>query len=91
MACKIQTSWEGFPWKWVSGEMPLDILKMSHLHCMFGSNMSEMVWNYVGKTCVDMKRKQEAGMGHVFLMKPSVFGNHTDRARGLAFFSTTPG
>ena len=31
------------PWKWVSGEMPLDILEMSHLHCMFASNMSEMV------------------------------------------------
>ena len=22
-------------WKWVSGETPLDILEMSHLHCMF--------------------------------------------------------
>ena len=41
-----QASWEGFPlsWKWVSGETPLDILKMSHLHCMFGDNMSELVW-----------------------------------------------
>ena len=28
----------------VSGETPLDILKMFHLHCMFGDNMSEMVW-----------------------------------------------
>ena len=24
------------------------------------------------------------------LDKPGVFGNHTDRTRGLAFFSTTP-
>ena len=55
MTCRSQTSWEGSPlsWKWVSGETPLDILEMSHLHYMFGSNMSEMVWNYVGKTCVD--------------------------------------
>ena len=38
MDCKRQTSWEGFPlsWKWVSGETPLDILEMSHLHYMFG-------------------------------------------------------
>ena len=27
MTCKSQTSREGFPWKWVSGETPLDILK----------------------------------------------------------------
>ena len=46
MACRSQTSWEGFPlsWKWVSGETPLDILEMSHMNCMFGSNMSEMAW-----------------------------------------------
>ena len=46
MACRSQTSWEGFPlsWKWGSGETPLDILKMSHMHCMFGDNMSDMVW-----------------------------------------------
>ena len=45
MTCKSQTSWEGFPLSWngVSGVMPLDILEMSHLHCMFGNNMSEMV------------------------------------------------
>ena len=30
------------------------------------------------------------GMGLGLLDKPGVFGNHTDRARGLAFFSTTP-
>jgi len=30
------------------------------------------------------------GWGLEFLEKPGVFGNHTDRARGLAFFSTTP-
>ena len=46
MACRSQTSWEGFPlsWKGVSGETPLDILEMSHLHYMLVSNMSEMVW-----------------------------------------------
>ena len=46
MTCKSQAAWEGFPlsWKWGSGETPLDILKMSHLHCMFSDNMSEMVW-----------------------------------------------
>ena len=46
MAYRIQTSGEGFPlsWKSVSGETPSDILKMSHLHCMFGNNMSEMVY-----------------------------------------------
>ena len=43
MTCKSQTSLEVFPWKWVSGETPLDILEMSHLHCMFGNNMSEVV------------------------------------------------
>ena len=30
------------------------------------------------------------GWGLEFLEKPGVVGNHTDRARGLAFFSTTP-
>ena len=32
----------------------------------------------------------EWGWGISLLHNPSVFGNHTDRARGLAFFFTTP-
>ena len=61
MACRSQTSWEGFPlsWKWVSGETPLDILGMSHLHCMFGKQHEWDGINYVGKICVDMKCKKE--------------------------------
>ena len=33
---------------------------------------------------------REQGWGIGLLDKPSVFGNHTDIARGLDFFSTTP-
>ena len=58
---------------------------------MFGNNMSEMVWIMSVKTCVDMKCKQEAGMRAWFACETWCVGNHTDRARGLAFFSTTSG
>ena len=63
MDCRSQTSWEGFPlsWKWVSGETPLDILEMSHLHYMFGKQHEWDGIDYVGKTCVDMKCKKELG------------------------------
>ena len=33
---------------------------------------------------------KEQGWGLGLLDKPGVFGNHTNRARGLDFFSTTP-
>ena len=68
MTCKSQTSWEGFPlfWKGGSGETPLDILRMSHLHCMFGDNMSEMVWIMSERRVWIRKRKQEIGMGPWF-------------------------
>ena len=91
MACRSQTSWEGFPlsWKWVSGETPLDILEMSHLYWMFGNNMSEMVWVMSVKTCVDTNCVGSMDGGLVCLNL--AIGNHTDRARGLTFFSTTPG
>ena len=88
MACRSQNSWEGFPLsqKWVSGETPLDILKMSHMHCMFGSNMSDMAWimsvRHVWIQTVS---------GAWFACETGCVGNHTDRARGLAFFSTTLG
>ena len=63
MACRSQTSWEGFSlsWKWVSGETPLDILEMSHLHYMFGKQHECDGIGYVGKTCVDTKCKEELG------------------------------
>ena len=50
-----------FPWKWVSGETPLDILEMSHLHYMFGNNMSEMVWVMSVRHSVNVKCKKESG------------------------------
>ena len=54
MACMNQTSWGGFPlsWKWVSGETPLDILEMSHLHYMFGKQHEGDGIDYAGNTCV---------------------------------------
>ena len=57
MARRSQTLWGGFPlsWKWVSGETPLDILEMSHLHCMFGNQHEWDDIDYVSKTCVDME------------------------------------
>ena len=48
-------------WKWVSGETPLDILEMSHLHYMFGKQHEWDGTDYVGKTCVNMKCKKELG------------------------------
>ena len=61
MTCRSQNSWEGFPlsWKWVSGETPLDILEMSHLHYMFGMKHEWDGIYYVDKTWVDMKWKEE--------------------------------
>ena len=50
-----------FPWKWLSGETPLDILEMSHLHCMFGKQHEWDGMGYVGKTCVNMKCEKELG------------------------------
>ena len=63
MTCRRQTSWEGFPlsWKWVSGETPLDILEMSHLHYMFGKKHEWDGMDYVSKTCVNMKCEKELG------------------------------
>ena len=48
-------------WKWVSGETPLDILEMSHLHYMFGKQHEWDGIYYVSKTCVDMKCKKDLG------------------------------
>ena len=45
--------------EWVSGETPLDILEMSHLHYMFGKKHEWDGIDYVDKTCVDMKCKKE--------------------------------
>ena len=39
---------------------------------------------------VGLRTMLGVGMGAWFLDKLGVFGNHTDRARGIAFFSTTP-
>ena len=39
---------------------------------------------------VGLQTVLEWGWGLDLLDKPGVFGSHTDRARGLAFFSTTP-
>ena len=66
MACRSQTSWEGFPlsWKWVSGETPWDILEMSHMHYMFGKQHEWDGMDYVGKTCVNMKCEKGAGMAN---------------------------
>ena len=52
MAWRSQTLWGGFPlsWKWVLSETPLEILKMSHLHYMFGKQHELDDIDYVGKT-----------------------------------------
>ena len=57
MACRSQTSWGrvSLSWKWFSGETPLGILEMSHLHYMFGKQHELDGIDYVSKTCVDME------------------------------------
>ena len=47
--------------EWVSGETPLDILEMSHLHYMFGKQHEWDGIDDVSKTCVDTTWKEELG------------------------------
>ena len=78
MACRSQTSWEGFPlsWKWGFGWNTIRHFEMSHLHCMFGSNMSEMAWIMSVRHVQiwNVKRKQIWGLG--LLVKPGDWKPH---------------